>query len=115
MRRLSLTIVTLIAGAATSFAQAAAGTACEQLPQLKLADTRITQAEMITPAPRWPVPESVFTRLAGNVPVTVPFCRVSLVIEKEINVEVWLPKEWNKRFQGVGNGGLSGALNHPAM
>jgi tannase/feruloyl esterase len=47
--------------------------------------------------------------------VAVPFCRVSLVIEKEIRVEVWLPQEWNQRFEGVGNAGLTGALNYPAM
>jgi feruloyl esterase len=71
---------------------------------------------MIVPAAPWKVPDSLFSRLgtARNV-VTVPFCRVSAVIEKEINIEVWLPQDWNQRFQGVGNGGLAGSLNYPAM
>ncbi len=116
MTRLSLTAFAVLAGAMTFSANAAEGNACEPLSQLKLADTRIIKAEMITPAPKWRVPDSLFTRLAG-IPftVTVPFCRVSAVIEKEINVEVWLPKNWNDRFQGVGNAGLTGSLNYPAM
>jgi feruloyl esterase len=112
-----LTIAALLAGAATFPAYAADEAACEQLSSLKLGDTRIVKAEMITPAPTWRVPDSLLTRFMGNVPITVavPFCRVNAVIEKEINVEVWLPKDWNSRFQGVGNAGLIGSLNYPAM
>ena len=86
MARLYLTTLAILAGAVTSAAHAANGTACEKLLQLKLTDTRITKAEMITPAPAWQVPDSVFTLLAGPVKITVgvPFCRVSAVIEKEI-------------------------------
>jgi len=116
--RLSAAVVFLAGAAgATVHATATAATACDQLTHLKLADTRITRAELVTPAPSWPVPDSLFSRLGGGprASVTVPFCRVSAVIEQEINFEVWLPQEWNQRFEGVGNGGLSGSLNYPAM
>jgi len=51
----------------------------------------------------------------GPVGVQKPFCRVVGTIGKEINFEVWLPRDWNGKFQGVGNGGLTGAINYPAM
>jgi feruloyl esterase len=118
MTRLLLTTLALAIAATISVAaRAAGGTACEQLAGMKLAGARITKAESITPAPQWPIPDGMFSRLGGGVRITVnvPFCRVSAVIDKEINVEVWLPQHWNQRFEGVGNGGLSGALNYPAM
>ncbi len=103
--------------AEASFATAADRAACEQLTRLKLPQTRILGAEAVEASPPWQVPDSLFTRLAGNTrfTVNVPFCRVRAVIEKEINIEVWLPTDWNHRYQGVGNGGLSGSLNYPAM
>jgi feruloyl esterase len=116
MRHSLVMTLAILAGAATTTAGAAEGTACQELTQLKLADTRIIAAEMIKPAPKWSVPDSLFTRMIPiRSAVMVPFCRVSAVIEKEIKVEVWLPRDWNQRFQGVGNGGLSGSLNYPAM
>jgi feruloyl esterase len=115
-KHLFLSVVALLSCALASAAYAADG-ACDQLMQLKLASTRITKVESILPAPQWPIPDGAFTRLAGPVKigVSVPFCRVVAVIEKEITIEVWLPAEWNSRFEGVGNAGLTGALNYPAM
>ena len=102
---------------AGSVAAAADPADCAKLSQLKLPDTRIEGAEAISGTPPWPLPEGVFTRLSPGprMTVAVPFCRVRLVIEKEIRVEVWLPQDWNQRFEGVGTAGLTGALNYPAM
>jgi feruloyl esterase len=44
-----------------------------------------------------------------------PFCRVAGIIrpstDSSIRFEVWLPaKGWNRKFQGIGNGGFAGAI-----
>ncbi|WP_321396951.1 tannase/feruloyl esterase family alpha/beta hydrolase [Emcibacter sp.] len=89
---------------------------CAALKTLELSDVRIAAAEDISGNEFWPYPHSVFNSMAGPNPGTdVAFCRVAGVIEKEITFEVWLPKDWNERFQAVGNGGFSGGLNYPAM
>ncbi len=94
-----------------------AATSCESLKTLQLPATRVTLAESITPNPEWKYPPSVFNGapIPGPRSTGVPFCRVGLVIEKQINVEVWLPRDWNGNFQGVGNGGLAGGINYLAM
>ena len=93
-----------------------AATSCEDMKNLKLADARVTRAESVVPAPEWKYPASAFDFFnVGPKGARKPFCRVALTIEKQIEVEVWLPQDWNGRFQGVGNGGLSGDFNYPAL
>jgi feruloyl esterase len=105
----------LLAGAAVTAQAAAAATGsaadCAALKDLKLDGVRITAAEHV--APGWKPPASLFAMADPSAKTS--FCRVALTIEKEIKAEVWLPDVWNHRFQGVGNGGLTGALNYPAM
>jgi len=48
------------------------------------------------------------------------FCRVAGVVQPAINFEVWLPpasgdKRWNRKFNGVGNGGLAGFIAYVSM
>lgn len=44
------------------------------------------------------------------------FCRVTLRVDPQIYIEVWLPKEsWNGRFRGEGGGGFSGWINYAGM
>jgi feruloyl esterase len=93
---------------------------CGKLQSSAFPDTRITLVEEVAPDPVWIYPPSLFTTMAerlanGPVGAQKPFCRVVGIIEKEINFEVWLPRDWNGKFQGVGNGGLTGAINYPAM
>ena len=93
---------------------------CGALKAAQFPNTRITVVEQVNPNPIWVYPPSLFTAMAeglakGPVGVQKPFCRVVGIIEKEINFEVWLPRDWNGKFQGVGNGGLTGAINYPAM
>ena len=52
----------------------------------------------------------------GGASVTVPaFCRVAGVVKPEVNFEVWLPADWNRKFLMVGNGGLAGTISFSAM
>ena len=84
----------------------AAPTACGKLKDLKFESTRVMVAEEITPDPIWVYPPSLFTTMAersakGPLGAQKPFCRVVGIIEKEINFEVWLPRDWNGKFQGL--------------
>jgi feruloyl esterase len=112
--------------------QVSQASACSALEKLQLPDTAIESAAVrepelfslvtSTPAtatvassqqrPKEPPPsprESSFIKLPA-------YCRVKATVRGTIAVEVWLPlKDWNGRFQGVGNGGTSGAIGYTAM
>lgn len=92
----------------------AEATSCESLAQLKLENTEITTAQS--------VPEGPLT-VHGFGParaVMLPaFCRVAGRIhpsaDSDIAFEVWLPAQWNGRFEATGNGGLAGMIVTVAM
>ena len=89
---------------------------CAALAGLELDDVRITSAEAIPGGARWDFPPSPFNVFMGpNAATDAAFCRVAGVIEQEIRFEVWLPPEWNGRFLGVGNAGLTGGINYPSL
>jgi feruloyl esterase len=59
---------------------------------------------------------------AGNAALfkSLPaFCRVAATIkpssDSDIKMEVWMPVNWNGKFQAVGNGGWTGSIAYPAM
>jgi feruloyl esterase len=47
------------------------------------------------------------------------FCRVVAVLrpvpQSRIRIEIWLPRDWNGKFMGVGNGGFSGSISYGAL
>ena len=43
------------------------------------------------------------------------FCRVIATVWPEVNFELWLPSQWNRKFVGVGNGGQAGTISYGAM
>jgi feruloyl esterase len=91
-------------------AAAAPPVACMDLAQLHLPQTMITLAESVPAGPFAP-PGST-----APIPDLPAFCRVAAVVAPAINFEVWLPASgWNGKFQGVGNAGLAGTINYPAM
>jgi feruloyl esterase len=96
----------------------ASGSSCGDLAKLSLPNTTITAADdiavgaFVPPAGTFspPAPPGAPTPYAG----LPPFCRVSGTIApvpgSEIHFEVWLPKTWNGKFIGVGNGGAAGLI-----
>jgi feruloyl esterase len=97
----------------------AAPVPCGSLKSVSLPNTTITIADA--------VPAGTFTPPAGggqrggqpaglNVPA---FCRVAAILrpssDSEIEMEVWMPENWNGKFQFVGGGGWAGAISYPAM
>jgi feruloyl esterase len=92
---------------------------CESIAALKLTATTITAAQVVaagafkpsSPVPAGPggaVPPDAFEKLPA-------FCRVQGVIQptsdSHIEFEVWLPMSgWNRKYFGVGNGGLAGSV-----
>jgi feruloyl esterase len=88
----------------------AAASTCESLASLSLAQTTITLAESHAAGP--------FTPPGASTPLQLPaFCRVAGVVAPAVRFEVWLPtpSAWNRKFQGVGNGGLAGTISYGAM
>jgi feruloyl esterase len=95
-------------------AQAFGAASCESLADFKAANVTITVAKTVDAL------SSISPALARST-ATTPFCRVGGFIsptkDSHIGFEVWLPPDitWNHKFEAVGNGGLSGALNYRAI
>src|SRR5262245_56340184 len=105
--RAALTIATAILFGG-SIERAFAEATCEKLGGLQLKDVTSITAQS--------VPAGVFTPPQSQPLANLPaFCRVSLVVKPQINIEVWLPMMWNERFQAVGGGGYAGTISWPAL
>jgi feruloyl esterase len=112
------------------FTTTLAATPCANLKSVSLPDTTITLAESVpagtfTPPAAATPPAAEGARGGGQrggqpAVLTVPaFCRVAAALrpssDSEINMEVWLPENWNQKFQFVGGGGWAGVISYPAM
>src|SRR4030081_2796406 len=109
---LALAIVPVAAQVATP--AASAGTACANLAALTIPNVTIKSATAVAAGP--------FLPSGASAPMTLPaFCRVEATArptsDSDIRFEVWIPPAdaWNGKFQGVGNGGYSGAISYAAM
>jgi feruloyl esterase len=101
---------------------------CESLRTVTLpnANATITATQMIEAGPFDP-PRAAESASRPQTLTDLPaFCRVSATLkptsDSDIKIEVWLPimkqeeaAGWNGKFQAVGNGGWSGAINYSAM
>ena len=103
----------LVLGQATTPA-APAGTSCANLAALTIPNITIKSSN--------PIPAGPFAPTSAATPLTLPaFCRVEATArptsDSDIKFEVWIPPAdaWNGKFQGVGNGGYSGAIGYTAM
>ena len=90
---------------------------CEHLSTVKIADTTITLAEMVTAGafhgPPAPFTGADISALYKSLPA---FCRVVAEVkptpDSDIKMEVWLPVAgWNGKLQGIGNGGFAGEID----
>ncbi|MFJ9179368.1 tannase/feruloyl esterase family alpha/beta hydrolase [Streptomyces sp. NPDC102360] len=100
-----------MSGVTSAAANAAAHPArsCSALTKLSLPDTEITAARN--------VPRGDYKAPDGKTYRDLPaFCRVTARIAPSLTFEVWLPAtSWNRRLQGVGNGGFAGQISYSAM
>jgi feruloyl esterase len=93
-----------------------AGEACGQLRDLKIANTTVTLAELVSPG-RFPPPRKRDAAAFKKLPA---FCRVAAILrpssDSEIKIEVWMPESgWNGRLESVGNGAWAGTISYSAM
>ncbi len=77
---------------------ASAQQACEKLLTTPMRGIRITAATSI-----------------GATDKSVAYCSVAATVGTEVNLEIWMPAQWNKKLLGVGNGGLAGSISRPPM
>src|SRR5436190_23884377 len=83
---------------------------CESLAGTALKDAMVTRAEVVAPG-KFSLPDAGRRGGGrGNAYADLPeFCRVAATLtpssDSDIKVEVWLPANWNGKFQAVGNGG----------
>ena len=96
-------------------AQTISSEACERLTTLKLPNTTITAAELISGGTFVP-PDGTGTA-NSNLSGLPPFCRVAATLKpvagSDIKIEVWLPAAtWNGKFMAIGNGGIAGFITY---
>ena len=112
--RVGMAICGSIVLSAMGVPRAFAATVCEGLAKFHAANVTITTA---TPVESLATISSDF----GQATLATPICRVNGFLtptkDSHIGFEVWLPpaNAWNHKYEAVGNGGLSGALNYRAM
>src|SRR5262245_48794763 len=96
----------------TSLAGTAAGQArCEDLTRLNLPRITVHSAAVVASG-SFRLPNARPDSAPFNVP---QFCRVIAVVRPELDVEIWMPERWNRKYEAVGNGGLAGTFPFNAM
>jgi hypothetical protein len=101
MRHIAVLLASLFvasSAAAQPERPASASPGCGALPMLQMPDVTIAAAVSVAPDAR----------------LTVPHCRVTGVIGREIQFEVLLPDAWNERFVMGGGGGFVGQIDNHA-
>ncbi|KAI4960837.1 hypothetical protein J4E86_002462 [Alternaria arbusti] len=90
------------------------GLACSSLAQPYLDGTAITKFTA-EPKTQWtpegsPIPAEQLVPLLGVSSYNISYCRVEMAYthpgqNDTVNLQIWLPEQWNGRFNGVGGGG----------
>jgi feruloyl esterase len=120
---LALALIPVLAQTMTPAANG--GTSCTSLAALTIPGVVVRSATAIGAGPFTPPAARIAAdedRPQGGRSMTLPaFCRVEATArptpDSEIKFEVWIPPvdAWNGKFEGVGNGGYSGAIGYAAM
>jgi len=112
--KLQPVIVLALASAVSALAQN-----CERLKTaMNLPDMTIVSATSVPAGPWRPAGPN---GAPGNAaPIQLPaHCRVNTILkpsaDSNIEMEIWLPDEWNNKYEAVGNGGWAGVISFPAM
>src|SRR6266576_633893 len=124
----------MLAVLALSATLASSPASCEALKSLTLPNTTIVAAEMVAAgpfvqpgrgaAPAAPAPPAAAGRGRGGPAAPPPqilpaHCRINAILrpspDSEIEMEAWLPENWNGKFEFVGGGGWAGIISFPAM
>jgi hypothetical protein len=121
LKVLSCSVVLLGAVVAVPTVSAAAN--CGGLASLELPDVTSITAKSFPggtfqpPDPVGFVPTPALPHASPPIPGLPAFCEVSIVVEPQINIEIWLPLpgSWTSRFQGVGGGGYAGTITWTAL
>ena len=96
--------------------RAALAATCAELANVTLPATTITAAVVVPPGTFKPPAGPATNPLYATLP---EFCRVSATLrpsaDSDIRIEVWLPAQWNGRFQAVGNGAWAGTIPYGPM
>jgi feruloyl esterase len=102
----------ILALAALSAASPAwAQQSCESLTSMPMRGITMTFAVSV-PAGSFALPGAAVATPKVQVPA---FCRVAATVGKELRLEIWMPRQWNRKLLAVGNGGLAGAILYSPM
>jgi feruloyl esterase len=91
--------------------------ACDKLASMALPKAKIDSAQMVLAGTFAPPAGGGAANAYANLPA---FCRVTATLtptsDSDIKTEIWLPaKDWNGKFQAVGNGGWAGTIPYAAL
>ena len=90
---------------------------CDSLKSVSLPNTTITTAQTVTAGQF--TPPGAGARGAAAFTEVPEFCRGAATLkptsDSDIKIEVWMPKDWNGKYQAVGNGAFNGSIPYPAM
>ena len=116
VRMLVGSVVALAGAASLASRSLHAVSPCASLAGLALPGGSIAQAEDVS-AGALAAPAQLNAALVRSLPA---FCRITATLRpstgSEIKIETWLPASgWNGKFQAVGNGAFSGAINYAAL
>src|SRR5712671_5625163 len=109
----------MLAVLALSATLASSPASCEALKSLTLPNTTIVAAEMKAAGPFTPAAPAGRGGPPAPPQIVPAHCRINAILrpspDSEIEMEAWLPDNWNGKFQFVGGGGWAGIISFPAM